>query len=234
MKAAKAIVLSPSRTTTDALVDGLRDAIRSNAVIGGQRLTEADLAAQFGVSRIPLREALRRLEGEGLVAIHANRGAVVTELSEEDIREIYELRMLIEGDLIARAAQRMTPAILQRAQRLHEMLEKEKEPAEQDKLNREFHATLHAAAGRPRHQAFCDLLRNLVERYQHANLALMSRTQSFQADHKKILAACRDRNSRTANAHTIHHLESAMKLVLEHVRTKESRHERRKKASVQH
>src|SRR5437868_10445798 len=84
------------RTTPGMVADVLRDAIRSGDLKGGQPLRQDELAAQFGLSRIPVREALRRLEGEGLVTVNPHRGAVVSILSNEELHEICEIRVALE------------------------------------------------------------------------------------------------------------------------------------------
>lgn len=209
--------LPPGQTTTDLVADALRDAIRQGRMVEGQDLTQEMIAKQFRVSRVPVREAMRRLEAEGLITFHANRGAVVTQLSLKDVREIYELRMLIEGDLIYRAVQGLTPNDLRKAERIHEALESEQDPKEQDILNRAFHNALYASAGRIKQQILVENLRNLVERYQNVNRSLMISTPIFQQDHKKILIACRQRNAGKAKARLMEHLENAMKVALEHL-----------------
>src|SRR5262249_28048828 len=139
-------------------------------------LTQDELARHFGVSRIPVREALRRLEAEGLIILHANRRTTITRVSVDDAREIYELRMLLEGDLIQRAVSRYTASQLRHLKFLHESLGHAEEAHRQDRLNREFHAALYSPAGRPRQQAMVENLRNLIERYQNATLELMRST----------------------------------------------------------
>jgi len=210
--------LAPGQTTTDLIANALRDAIRQGRLKEGQELTQEMIASRFGVSRVPVREAMRRLEAEGLITFHANRGAKVTQLSLGDVREIYELRMLIEGDLIYRAVQALAQNDLRKAKRIHEALESEQDPKEQDILNRAFHNALYAPAGRIRQEILVERLRNLVERYQNVNRSLMLSTPAFQQDHKKILIACRQRNAAKAKTRLVEHLENAMKVALEHLR----------------
>ncbi len=91
---------------SETLVDALREAILTGRYAPGARLVQDDLAAAFGVSRIPLREALRRLEGEGLVVISPNRGAIVRPLAPKDVVDLYDLRLALESLAIRRAAER--------------------------------------------------------------------------------------------------------------------------------
>src|SRR6476619_3778037 len=95
-------------TTPDLIADTLRDEILRGAVAPGQALRQEELADRFGVSRLPVRDALLRLEAQGLVHVYPNRGAFVISLSADEVREIFELRLLLEGDIIERAVPRMT------------------------------------------------------------------------------------------------------------------------------
>src|ERR1700694_4667276 len=90
----------------ESLLDALREATLTGRYAPGTRLVQDDLAAAFGVSRIPLREAPRRLEGEGLVIISPNRGAIVRPLAPKDIVDLYDLRLALESLAVRRAAER--------------------------------------------------------------------------------------------------------------------------------
>jgi DNA-binding GntR family transcriptional regulator len=95
-------------TVVDQVADALRARILSGGLPEGRQLRQETLAAELGVSRIPLREAFRRLEAEGLLTIAPHRGAVVSVLSLEEIAELFDLRAMIEPDLIARACRALT------------------------------------------------------------------------------------------------------------------------------
>ena len=218
----KQSALPQGQTTTDLIADALREAIIKGRFSEGEELTQEMIAAQFGVSRIPLREAMRRLEAEGLITFFANRGAFIAPLSADDIKEIYELRILIEGDLMERAARVITANELRKAEAIHLALESEDNPAEQEALNRAFHSALYAPAKRPKQQAVVANLRNLVERYQNLNSSLLASTRAFQQDHKKILIACRRHSASKARAQLVKHLEHAMNIALKYVKSAEA------------
>src|SRR5688572_6464585 len=106
-------VNDPARTrrfaaTPDLIADSLRDEILRGVIEPGAPLRQEELAERFQVSRIPVRDALLRLESQGLVHVYPNRGAFVISLSADEVREIYDMRILLEGDLIERAVPRMT------------------------------------------------------------------------------------------------------------------------------
>src|SRR5437763_14723371 len=87
-------------TTPDLIAETLRDEILRGAIPPGEALRQEELAERFGVSRLPVRDALLRLEAQGLVHVYPNRGAFVISLSADEVREVYEMRILLEGDLL--------------------------------------------------------------------------------------------------------------------------------------
>ena len=136
------------------------DLVRNRIIKGdyppSQRLTEQEIADASGVSRTPVREALRRLQSEGLVRVSANQGAVVVEWSEGDAKDVFELRALLEPYGASRAATRITPEGVAQLKSLasrqyEECKQRKKGYLERiSKLNREFHRTLHEFADSPR------------------------------------------------------------------------------------
>src|SRR6476620_3987905 len=95
-------------TTPDLIAETLRDDILRGAIPPGAALRQEEPADRFGVSRLPVRDALLRLEAQGLVHVYPNRGAFVISLSADEVRDIFELRLLLEGDIIERAVPRTT------------------------------------------------------------------------------------------------------------------------------
>lgn len=134
----------------------VRDGIVRGAYAAGARLTELDLAQTIGVSRTPVREALRRLHAEGLVEFEPNHGAVVAAFDLEDAEEIFELRALLEPISARRAAERAAPAIIAQLRALsqQQMLESTQRRAGYlmriSDLNDRFHRLIQAAANSPR------------------------------------------------------------------------------------
>lgn len=201
--------------TSDTIATALRGLIAGGELSDGARLVERELAERFAVSRIPLREAIQKLAAEGLVAHHRNRGAVVRTLNDADIDEIYSLRMLLEGDAIHHAVQRMDAETLARAELVHRLLGEAATGEKQGALNREFHALLYAPCGNQRQLQAIRELRGQVERYERLQSTLLAETPAFQGEHKAILQACRERDPDRARAVTIEHLASARRIVLE-------------------
>ncbi|GLU34867.1 GntR family transcriptional regulator [Trinickia caryophylli] len=202
-------------STADTIAAALRDLIVNGELADGARLVERDLAERFSVSRIPLREALRKLEAWGLADIQRNRGAVVRTLGRGDIEEIYDLRVLIEGDAIYRAVKRMDEETLVRATVVHRLLGTAKTRDKQGELNREFHELIYAPCGNARQLRTIRELRAQVERYERLQTSLLAATPAFQREHADILNACREGNARAARAATVAHLNSARNAVIE-------------------
>ncbi|MBN3738730.1 MULTISPECIES: GntR family transcriptional regulator [Burkholderia] len=201
-------------STADAVAASLRDMIINGELSAGERLVERDLAERFGISRIPMREAIQRLEREGLLDIFRNRGAVVRMLSVSDVQDIYDLRVLLEGDAIYRSVKRLDDEALARAELVHRLLGDASVPRRQGELNREFHALLYAGCGNARQLKSIAELRSQVERYERLQTTLLADTPSFQVEHEAILQACRARDARAARSMTVAHLESARRIVM--------------------
>ena len=201
-------------TTPDLIADSLREDILRGSIPPGQPLRQEELADRFGVSRLPVRDALLRLEAQGLVEVFPNRGAFVVSLSADEVREIYELRSLLEGDAIERAVPRMTADDWRRIEAAHETSVRSADSVEWADGDWLFHRALYLPAGRPRQLAMIDTLRGTVARYWSAYNALPTRTAEWLADHQAILEACRARSAVAARRRLGDHLRRASELVL--------------------
>jgi DNA-binding GntR family transcriptional regulator len=153
-----ALSLAP-RALYEEVAELLRQRIFRRELEPGSWIDEVKLAQEYGISRTPLREALKVLAAEGLVTMKVRRGAYVTEVSEQDLAEVYHLLALLESDAAAVVAERATPAQLKDLQKLH----KELEAAVKDRerffaLNERFHMRLLEVAGNTwRNQMVADL-----------------------------------------------------------------------------
>jgi len=205
-------------STADAIAASLRELIATGELDDGARLVERELADRFGVSRVPMREAIQKLEGEGLVELMRNRGAVVRTLTESDLDEIYGLRMLLEGDAIFHAVKRMDSETLSRAELVHRLLGDADTAQRQGELNHEFHELLYRPCANGRQLKAIRELRAQVERYERLQSTLLADTPAFQDEHLKILEACETGNARLARSMTAEHLKSAKRIVLQLVR----------------
>lgn len=196
-------------STPDVLASELRKMINSGRMRDGERLVERDLASQFSVSRIPMREAFRQLERDGLVEIFRNRGAVVRTLSVEDLDEIYSLRALLEGEAVFQSAKIVSSDTLMRAELAHALLARTTEFEMQGTLTREFHDLLYSGCKNQRLLRLINDTRNQIERYEYLQRKLLSETPVFQDDHEGILTACKERDAEKARAEVMRHIHSA-------------------------
>jgi DNA-binding GntR family transcriptional regulator len=193
------------RTTQAMVAAGLREAILSGTVIGGEQLRQAEIAKSFGVSRIPVREALRQLEGEGLVTFYPHRGALVTKLSYEEVREMADIRVALESLAIRRAIPNLAEHDLKHAGGILDTIDNEPDPILRwGELNWDFHRTLYAPANRPRLLALIKTYHDSFERYLRIHLALTDYKGMAQEEHRQLLEMCRQKD-----------VESAVSLLLE-------------------
>jgi DNA-binding GntR family transcriptional regulator len=207
--------LPPSRTTPDLIADAIREAIAQGEPPPGGALRQELLAERFGVSRIPVREALRRLEAEGLVVVYPNRGAYVSRLDAAELEEIYDLRVMLECDLLARAIGKFSEEDLATAGRAMKIAEESARGPRWSELDDAFHLALYAPAQRPRQLAMVATLRGAVKHYRRAHHALPVKTEEWLRDHRHILAACRRRDVDAARDRLARHLSKAADVVIE-------------------
>ncbi len=200
------------QTVTEAVTEALRERILSGAIADGEQLRQDGIAAQFDVSRIPVREALRQLEAEGLVVFHAHRGAVVTTLSLDEIAELFEVRAQLETGVLRRAVPRLTPDDLAAAEAHLDRFDAAfaaEDVAVWGELNWLFHATLYEAADRPRTLAIIRNLHNNTDRYIRLQLRLTGSIDRAQREHRELLTLCRQGNADAACALLAQHILDA-------------------------
>lgn len=197
------------RTMQQIVTDRVRSAILSGQFGPGERVPQDELAQQLGVSRMPVREALRILESEGLVELRPHRGAVVVDLLPEDIAEVFEIRAMLEGKAAALAAPNLTDDTLARLRAIAGQLEGASNDEERWlALNREFHTAIYPASGWPRLCQMIEQQRNVVQPYIRAALAFVGRTGTAREEHRAILAAAEARDGAKLARLTQEHLRT--------------------------
>jgi DNA-binding GntR family transcriptional regulator len=189
------------QTIASMTVEALRERILRGDYPEGEPLRQDALADELGVSRIPVREALRQLEAEGLVTFNPHRGAVVSSLSLDEIVELFELRADIECDLLARAMPRMTKEQLDRAIEVLDEFEDALSAGEATRwgpLNWHFHAALYAPANRNFTMSVLQKLHQHSDRYFRMQVLLAHGGATANAEHRAIAAAVLARDTPTA------------------------------------
>lgn len=211
----------PRRTVAAMTLDALRERILRGDYPEGSPLRQDAIAEELGVSRIPVREALRQLESEGLITFSPHRGAVVPALSLEAIAEIFELRAGIERELLRRSIPRIGAPQLQRAGDVLDAYDaalRRGEVAAWGALNWQFHSTLYAPAARPLTMEIAQRLHHQCDRYLRMQLALTHGETRAREEHRAILAAVRRRDARGACALLARHIMGAGRSLLAFLR----------------
>ena len=179
-----------NRALYEEVAELLRQRIFNRALEPGSWIDELRIAEELGISRTPLREALKVLAAEGLVTMKVRRGAYVTEVSEQDLRDVYHLLALLESDAAAVVANTATDAQLIELQALHQELEKA--VADRDRffaINERFHMRMLALANnRWRDQMVADL-RKVMKLNRHNSLFKNGRLQESLAEHRAVVTA---------------------------------------------
>jgi DNA-binding GntR family transcriptional regulator len=204
-----------AQTTSDLIAAELRQEILRGQFSPSSPLRQEALAKRFSVSRIPVREALRALERDGLVEVHPNRGAYVVELTVEQLVEITDLRILIEGDLIARSVLRMSKIDIRTISAAADIAAATAETPDWNETDRRFHEAMYTPAARPQQLALALALRRSVERYWAIYGQLPERRTEWLRDHELLLAACRDGDAKRAKRELIDHIRRAGEFLVE-------------------
>jgi len=186
------------QTTSSAVTQLLRQSLDRGRWAAGAPLRQEEIAAEFGVSRVPVREALFQLQAEGLVQMVPNKGMYVRAASEADLREWFRLRLLIESDVLAQAVPLHTPATLNRMETVQAALDKARDVADWIAGDREFHEALYAPAQRAESMAMVRRLRHLVDRFYFARLKPTTRTQGWHDEHHSLIRAVKRRDAAAA------------------------------------
>jgi DNA-binding GntR family transcriptional regulator len=189
-----AVSLTP-RALYEEVAELLRQRIFSRELAPGSWIDELKLAEEYGISRTPLREALKVLATEGLVTMKVRRGAYVTEVNEKDLTDVYHLLSLLESDAAGVVAAKATPAQISTLQDLHNELEKATGNRERFfELNEQFHMRLlEIADNRWRNQMVADL-RKVMKLNRHNSLLKSGRIDESLAEHRAIMQALAERN----------------------------------------
>lgn len=202
-------------TASQTIAAALRADILSGVTKPGTLLRQEDIALRFAMSRIPVRDALRLLEAEGLVTIATNRSAQVSRLSCSDVAEIYHLRCLLECNCLGLAVPVMSEIELDRIESIGQRAEIDAAMPEWSAGDWSFHEALYRPSGHDRQIEMIKTLRATSDLYAVAHRALPKERKRWLADHRAIVAACRGKRTADAVATLSLHLTAARDLVLE-------------------
>lgn len=200
-----------SRALYEEVADRLRQRIFNRELAPGDWIDELRIADELGISRTPLREALKVLAAEGLVTMKLRRGAYVTEMSVKDLRDVYHLLALLEADAAEAVAQSASTEQLAELQALHAELAGAVGQQERFfSINEQFHLRLLALAdNRWRAQMVADL-RKVMKLNRHASLFQRGRVEQSLAEHERIMQALLKRDGAAAHAAIRAHFASGL------------------------
>lgn len=216
------------QTLTDMTLVALRDRILRGQYPEGEPLRQDAIADELGVSRIPVREALRQLEAEGLVTFSPHRGAVVSTLSLDEITELFELRADIESDLLRRAIPNMATEDHARAKEILDAYEAALVAGDVSvwgAINWQFHSTLYAPAARAFTMSMVKKLHQHSDRYLRMQLALTHGETRAKAEHRAIALATRKADVKLATRLLRAHILGAGRLLVSFLETYRAKRE---------
>ena len=193
------------------IADMLRDMMMTGKLKEGDKVNENDLCSTMGISKTPLREALRVLSVEGLIKLVPNRGAFVTQPTFEEIEEMFDVMSLLEGFCAGAACENMRSQDLAHLEKLHAQLEKQYEQRDQEgyiRINNQYHSFLQEMAGNRTLNQIINGLRKKILLYRFQSLSAPARFESSIQEHRKLLEAFRQRDSKQADILMQAHLKS--------------------------
>lgn len=195
------INLGRHQTLNDVVYETLRNLILDGSLKPGERLRHDQLASRLQVSTMPVRQALRKLETEGLVSVQPRRGAMVMPLKIDDLEEVYYLRTLLECEATRLAVPKLSRDHLAEMRALLELMEEHIRANDMDallSLNRKFHLIIYTAAAKPLLSSMINTLWDRSEIFRQAYTHLPNRALEAHVEHQQILEACEQRDAETA------------------------------------
>ena len=204
-------------SAADIVFENLRRAVISGALEDGHPLRQEEIARHFNTSRIPVREALTRLEQHGLAQVRRYHGYTVAQMSGAQFEEICRFRALVEGEVVASAVNRISDATLALARKNCDAFAKERDPVLWGERNREFHYALYRECGLPYHLEAIHAALDKTERYLVDQLVLTAGMRRARAEHKAILEAFAARDARLAAKLTREHILGALRLFCDYL-----------------
>ncbi len=196
----------------ETLAEALRERILNGDFKEGEALVQDAIAQEYDVSRMPVREALRQLEACGLVVMHLHKGAVVNSVPTEQIAELFELRALLECELLTRAIPRMTEQHLAASQAVLTALEasySRADVASWGRLNWEFHRSLYLAADRVQTLTIVQGINLQTDRYIRLQLLLTRGIEDAEKEHRELLRLCKRGDAQRATDFLGKHIAAA-------------------------
>ncbi|MFY9323791.1 MAG: GntR family transcriptional regulator [Syntrophomonadaceae bacterium] len=205
----------------ELVFDALREAIINGTLKPRERLMEIQLAEELGVSRTPIREALRKLELEGFIVMVPRKGAYVADISFKDIADVFEIRAALEALAAGLAAERITDEELEEMERLVAEKAEAISGYDMDRLIRVdtlFHDAIYKASRNQRLTNIINNLREQIQRYRTTSLAYPGRMKRSLEEHRGIVEAIQSRDPQIAQQVAREHIENAETSIIEAIK----------------
>ncbi|MBP7331455.1 MAG: putative HTH-type transcriptional regulator YdfH [Firmicutes bacterium ADurb.Bin373] len=216
------IKLDNYKPLRELVFDSLRKAIILGKLKPGERLMEIQLAEEMGVSRTPVREAIRKLELEGFVVMVPRRGAYVAGVSVKDIADVFEVRSALEGLAAGLAAERITEEEMEELEKVIHLISGEEDILTVYKKDNEFHELIYKASRNHRLTQIITNLSEQINRFRLTSLSVPGRLKIAVDEHKKIIEAISERNVDLAHKLASEHMENAEQNLINAIREEES------------
>ncbi|MCK5539954.1 MAG: GntR family transcriptional regulator [Deltaproteobacteria bacterium] len=207
------------------IADMLRDMIMTGELRHGDKVNENKLCSSLEVSKTPLREALRVLSSEGLIELVPNRGAFVTQPEFTEIKEMFDVMILLEGFCARTACEKMSPKDFVRLEKLHDRLEQKVEHSDQEgyiQINNQYHSLVQELAGNRSLNQIIEGLRKRILLYRFQSLNAQGRMAESIQEHRELLEVFRQRDHQKAEVLMQTHLKkqfTALKELVQHSET---------------
>jgi DNA-binding GntR family transcriptional regulator len=201
------------RSLTKLLAEELKTAIITGKLAPGERLSEEKLASSLNVGRVPLREALRRLEAEGYLTILSSDEVVVSKPTMEELQDYYTIASVLEGLAARLAVERAQPEEISRLRELHQLLReayKERDLERYYEINSNFHRFIAEMARNERLYRLVDQMRQEIRKTRILSLHLPQRLDYSMREHDQILDAFLKKNPELAETTVVKHLKNQM------------------------
>ncbi|MBP2643921.1 MAG: rspR 3 [Firmicutes bacterium] len=211
------IKLNSYKPLWEVVSEALREAIVNEILKPGERLMEIQLAEELGVSRTPVREAIRRLELEGFLVTVPRRGTYVSNLSIKDVNEVFEIRTALDVLAAELAAERITEEELEHMERLLVQISEYIDNGNVDKVvdaDSEFHDILYQASRNDRLVGIINNLREQFTRFRTMSMGYPGRLKNTLEEHRRLVEAIAQRDSDLAKEYAREHMENAEQILL--------------------
>lgn len=212
------VKLDSYKPLREIVLEALREAIVNGILTPGERLMEIQLAEEMGVSRTPVREAIRKLELEGFVVMIPRKGAYVAGVSFKDVKDVFEIRAALEGLAAGLAAEKVTQEEIEQMERA---LHYEREPASLEEMvqsDTDFHALLYKASRNERLIQILANLREQIQRFRTTSLAVPGRGKNAIQEHRAMVDAIARHDVEDAQSLATAHIENAANIMYEALR----------------